>query len=254
MLITVDIGNTNIVIAAVEKGQWLFDFRVYTDCKKTSDEYFVIFNSLLKTTGIDFSKVEKVIISSVVPFLSRSIEKNMQRIFSQDPIVVTHDIETGLVRSSIPAELGSDLLCNLAYGHHVHKNENVMIIDFGTALTFSTVDKNGCVRGVAIAPGLVTAVNALFGSTAQLPQVELKVPESVLGRDSQSSIRAGLMMGYAGMVNSIIERTENELGEKLFVIATGGLSKTISPLIPRIDHIDGFHTLRGLALIAALNK
>lgn len=254
MLITVDIGNTNIVIAAVDHGEWLFDFRVYTDDKKTSDEYFVIFNSLLKATGIDFSRVERVIVSSVVPFLSRSIEKNMKRIFSQDPIVVTHDVNTGLVRSSIPHELGSDLLCNLAYAHYAHKDDNVMIIDFGTALTFSTVNKKGEVMGVAIAPGLVTAVNALFGSTAQLPQVELKIPDTVLGRDSQGSIRAGLMMGYAGMVNSMIERTEEELGEKLYVIATGGLSKTISPLIPRIDHIDGFHTLRGLALIAELNK
>ncbi len=253
MLITVDIGNTNIVIAAVDKGQWLFDFRVYTDDKKTGDEYFVIFNSLLKATGIDFSKVEKVIISSVVPFLSRSIEKNVQRIFNQDPIMVTHDVESGLVKKSIPAELGADLLCNLAYGHYSHKNENVMIIDFGTALTFSTVNRKGEVLGVAIAPGLVTAVNALFGNTAQLPQVELKIPDSVLGRDSQGSIRAGLMMGYAGLANSIIERTEREIGERLYVIATGGLSKTISPLIPRIDYIDGFHTLRGLALIADLN-
>ncbi|MGYP002516298421 len=254
MLITVDIGNTNIVIAAVDNGKWLFDFRVCTDEKKTSDEYFVIFNSLLKTTGIDFDNVEKVIISSVVPFLSRSIEKNMKRIFNQDPIIVTHDVNTGLDKDSIPAELGSDLLCNLAYGHYAHKNKSVMIIDFGTALTFSTVNMHGEVKGVAIAPGLVTAVNALFGNTAQLPQVELKIPESVLGRDSQSSIRAGIMMGYAGMVDSIIKRSEEELGEKLYVIATGGLSKTISPLIKRIDYIDGFHTLRGLALIAELNK
>lgn len=254
MLITVDIGNTNIVIAAVDKGNWLFNFRVATDEKKTGDEYFVIFNSLLKETGIDFASVEKVIISSVVPFLSRSIEKNMIRIFHQNPIMISHDINTGLVRDSIPSELGSDLLCNLAYGHYAHKSENVMIIDFGTALTFSTVNKNGEVKGVAIAPGLVTAVNALFGNTAQLPQVELKIPESALGRDSQSSIRAGIMMGYAGLCNTIIERTENELGERLYVIATGGLSKTISPLIGRIDKIDSFHTLRGLALIASLNK
>lgn len=254
MLITVDIGNTNIVIAAVDKGNWLFNFRVATDEKKTGDEYFVIFNSLLKETGIDFSTVEKVIISSVVPFLSRSIEKNMIRIFHQNPIMITHDVKTGLVRDSIPSELGSDLLCNLAYAHYAHKDENVMIIDFGTALTFSTVNRNGEVKGVAIAPGLVTAVNALFGNTAQLPQVELKIPESVLGRDSQESIRAGIMMGYSGLCNTIIERTERELGEKLFVIATGGLSNTISPLIGRIDKIDSYHTLRGLALIASLNK
>ena len=253
MLITVDIGNTNIVIAAIDHGKWLFDFRVATDTKKTGDEYFVIFKTLLRETGIDFSTVEKVIISSVVPFLSRSIEKNMMRIFNISPIMITHDVKTGLVRDSIPSELGSDLLCNLAYGHYSNPDKNVMIIDFGTALTFSTVNKSGEVMGVAIAPGLVTAVNALFGNTAQLPQVELKIPETVLGRDSQGSIRAGIMMGYAGMANEIIERTEKELESDIYVIATGGLSQTISPLIPRIDKIDYFHTLKGLALIASLN-
>ena len=116
------------------------------------------------------------------------------------------------------------------------------------------MSKKGEILGVSIAPGLVTAVNALFGNTAQLPQVELKVPESALGRDSQTSIRSGIMMGYAGMVTSMIERVENEIGDKLYVIATGGLSNTIFPLIPRIDIVDGFHTLKGLALIANLNE
>lgn len=254
MLVTVDIGNTNIVLAVVDKGNWIHNFRLATDSHKTSDEYFVIFNSLLKESNLDFSKVEKVIISSVVPFLNRSIQKNMKRLFGKEPILITHDIETGLVKSSIPAELGSDLLCNAAYAHHVHSSKNVMVVDFGTALTFTTVSKKGEIIGVSIAPGLVTAVNALFGNTAQLPQVELKVPESALGRDSQTSIRSGIMMGYAGMVTSMIERVENEIGDKLYVIATGGLSNTIFPLIPRIDIVDGFHTLKGLALIANLNE
>ena len=129
-----------------------------------------------------------------------------------------------------------------------------MVVDFGTALTLSAVDRRGNVLGCSIAPGLVTAVNALFGSTAQLPQVELKLPETAMGRDSQQSIRAGIMLGYAGLVDSLIKRTEEEIGERLYVIATGGLSKTISPLIPRIDTLDGLHTLKGLRLIAELNR
>ena len=167
--------------------------------------------------------------------------------------MVTHSVESGLVKDTIPPELGADLLCNMAYGHHHHKDSAVMVIDFGTALTFSTVSSKGEVLGVAIAPGLVTAVNALFGSTAQLPQVELKVPSSVLGRDSMESIRAGIMEGYAGLVETIINKTEKELGEKLFVMATGGLSSTISTLIDRLDELDPILTLKGLGLIAGLN-
>ena len=253
MTVAVDIGNTNIVVAAYDNGVWNKPFRVFTDTKKTGDEYYVIFSSLFDERGVDREKVDKVIISSVVPFLTRSIEKNMKRIFKTDPIMVTHSVESGLVKDTIPPELGADLLCNMAYGHHHHKESAVMVIDFGTALTFSTVSSKGEVLGVAIAPGLVTAVNALFGSTAQLPQVELKVPSSVLGRDSMESIRAGIMEGYAGLVETIINKTEKELGEKLFVMATGGLSTTISTLTGRLDELDPILTLKGLGLIAGLN-
>ena len=193
MIIAVDIGNTNIVVAALDNEKWSKPFRVFTDTKKTGDEYFVIFSSLFKENEINKSDVTKVIISSVVPFLTRSIEKIMNRLFSLNPIMVSHDVKSGLIKASIPSELGSDLLCNLSYGHSHKKDKDVMVIDFGTALTFSSVSSKGEVLGVAIAPGLVTAVNSLFGATAQLPQVELKLPQTVLGRDSVSSIRGGIM-------------------------------------------------------------
>ena len=253
MTVAVDIGNTNIVVAVLNNGEWNKPFRVFTDTKKTGDEYYVIFSSLFDERGVEKDKVDKVIIYSVVPFLTRSIEKNMRRIFKKDPIMVSHSVECGLNKATIPPELGADLLCNMAYGHYHHRDGAVMVIDFGTALTFSTVSKEGKVLGVAIAPGLVTAVNALFGSTAQLPQVELKVPSSVLGRDSMESIRAGIMEGYSGLVEKIIANTEKELGERLYVMATGGLSSTISTLIDRLDELDPILTLKGLGLIADLN-
>ena len=253
MTVAVDIGNTNIVVAVEKDGQWNKPFRVFTDTKKTGDEYSVIFSSLFASRGVEKDMVDKVIISSVVPFLTRSIEKIMTRLFDTTPIMVTHSVESGLVKSTIPQELGSDLLCNMAYAHTHHQDGPVMVIDFGTALTFSTVSRKGAVLGVAIAPGLVTAVNALFGATAQLPQVELKVPDTVLGRDSMGSIRAGIMEGYAGLVERIIRKTEEELGERVYVMATGGLSTTISTLIDRLDELDPILTLRGLSLIASLN-
>ena len=115
------------------------------------------------------------------------------------------------------------------------------------------MDRRGNVLGCSIAPGLVTAVNALFGNTAQLPQVELKVTDRAMGRDSQQSIRGGIMLGYAGLVESLIAHTEKEIGERLYVIATGGLSQTISELIPRLDAVDSLHTLKGLKLVSDLN-
>ncbi len=253
MIVAVDIGNTNIVVASYSDGVWSKPFRVFTDTKKTGDEYYVIFLSLFHEAGITKDDVDKVIISSVVPFLTRSIEKIMHRLFSVRPIMVTHSVETGLDGSSIPPELGADLLCNLAYAHSYRSDSCVMVIDFGTALTFSTVNEKGEVLGVAIAPGLVTAVNSLFGNTAQLPQVELKLPDTVLGRDSMTSIRAGIMEGYAGLVISMIEKTEKEIMKPLFVLATGGLSHTISRIIPRLDEVDSLITLKGLELISRLN-
>ncbi len=254
MLLAVDIGNTNIVIALKDTDSWITSFRIFSDVKKTGDEYYVIISSLLRESSVDIKRVDKVIISSVVPFLTRSFEKNMKRLFPQiNPITLTSSLNTGLDKASIPPELGTDLLSNLSYAHYIFPDDAVMVIDFGTALTFSSVDEKGRVLGVGIVPGLITSVNALFGATAQLPQVELKLPESILGLNTEDSIRAGIMYGYAGLVKEMIARTEKEIGRKLKVIATGGLSMTISPLISRIDIIDGFHTLNGLALIASLN-
>lgn len=253
MLVCIDIGNTNIVLAVHDGKSWIHTWRVYSDEKKTGDEYYVIFRSLFESEKLDVSRIDNVIISSVVPNLTLSIQKNVKRLFNKEALLVTHDVSTGLVRSSIPGELGSDLLCNLAYAHYLKPDDTVMTVDFGTALTFSTVSRDGQVLGVAIVPGLLTSVHALFGATAQLPQVDLRIPSSALGRSSEDSIRAGIMYGYAGLVNSIIEKTEEETGEKFFIIATGGLSKTISPLIPRIDMLDKLHTLNGLRLIASLN-
>lgn len=254
MLVACDIGNTNIVMALFDEGRFIDSWRVYTDTKKTSDEYFVIFNALFREGGVRADMVDSAIISSVVPNMTRSVEKNIQRLFHIRPLIVTHDVKTGLVRSSIPGELGTDILSNLVYAHHAEPDKAVMVVDFGTALTLSAVNRNGEVLGCSIAPGLVTAVNALFGSTAQLPQVELKLPDTPMGRDSQQSIRGGIMLGYAGLVDFLIRRTEEEIGEKLWVIATGGLSQTISPLIPRLDAVDSLHTLKGLSLIAEMNR
>ncbi len=253
MLVAVDIGNSNIVIAVHDGMKWVQSFRIYSDQKKTSDEYFVVLDSLMSHAGLYKHDINRAVISSVVPNLTRSMQKNIIRLFDVQPLMVDHKVETGLRKETIPAELGSDLLANAAQAHYMYPEHPVVVVDFGTALTLTTVDSDGSVLGASIAPGLVTAVNALFGNTAQLPQVELKVPPTAIGRNSQESIRSGIMFGYAGMVKAIIERTEQELGREVFVIATGGLSQTIAPLIDRINQISAMHTLDGLRLISDLN-
>jgi len=256
MLCAVDIGNTNIVVALHNGSSWVETWRIHTDSNKTTDEYFVVLESLL-THSIHNPLnhlVDRAIISSVVPNLSRAIQKNIIRLFGIDPIMVNNSRNTGLLQATIPTELGADLICNMAWAHHLHPTLAVAVVDFGTAMTISVVDSYGGVVGVSIAPGLLTSVNALFGKTAQLPQVELKIPHAVIGTTTDEAIRSGIMYGYAGMVKSMIAEIEKQLGVTLHVMATGGLCSTISPLIPRIDTIDSFHTLNGLKLISDLNQ
>ncbi len=254
MLFMVDVGNTNIVLAVHDGKDYLHTWRIKTDINKTSDEYFITLKMLFESSGLKTEEITKAIVSSVVPNLTLSVQKTIYKIFGLEPIVVNNSIDSGLNKESLPVELGSDLLCNLARAHYLFPDECVMTIDFGTALTFSTVDKTGSVKGVAILPGLITAVNSLFSSTAQLPQVELKLPTTAIGRNSMDSIKAGIMYGYAGVVDKLIKETEKELGANLKIIVTGGLSNTISPLLPRVDLLDKRHTLNGLLLISTLNN
>lgn len=253
MLFLVDVGNTNIVLAVHDGNSYLHTWRIKSDINKTSDEYYVTLKMLFESSGLKPDVITKAIVSSVVPNLTLSVQKTIYKIFNVEPIVVSNNTECGLVKESIPVELGSDLLCNMARSHQLFPHDSVMTIDFGTALTFSTVNEKGEVKGVAILPGLITAVNSLFSSTAQLPQVELKLPTTALGQNSMDSIKAGIMYGYAGVVDKMIKETEKELSISLKVIVTGGLSTTISPLLPRVDLLDKSHTLNGLLYISSLH-
>lgn len=254
MLLVVDIGNTNVVMAIHDGNHWVADWRIYSDQKKTSDEYFVIVERMVSHGGFSPEDIDRSIISSVVPNLTRSFQKVIRSVTGEEPMMVTHDKAVTLNRASIPNELGYDLLANAVAAHHMYPQDLCMVLDFGTALTLTTVSAHGDVLGAAIAPGLVTAVNSLFHNTAQIPQVQLKVPERAIGRDSDSSIRSGIMYGYAGLVKELIARSEQELGMHAKVLATGGLSRTIAPLIGRIDHLEPLLTLEGLKIISDSNR
>lgn len=253
MLFAVDIGNTNIVLALNDGEGWVDVWRMHTDAKKTSDEYFFEINEIFLSIRKDVS-VDRAIVSSVVPSLTMVFEKVCFRIFGIKALVVSSRVRNGLDLSTIPEEMGSDLIADLVAGHMLFPDDDVVVLDFGTAFTISCVSREGGVRGVAIAPGLITSVNALAGNTAALPYIELKTPDAVLGRNSIQAIRSGIMYGFAGLAESMISRIEKETGRTVKVVATGGLCQTIGPLISRVDHIDKNHTLNGLKIISDLNQ
>lgn len=250
MLLAIDIGNTNIVFGAYRNGEWLNHWRIQTDHLKTADEYEVIFRSLLTAGEVSRSEIEKVILSSVVPSLVHPFLEMLAGLFPGANITtVNPDIYNKLPLKILnPYQIGADLVSNAVAAFQKFGNFT-MVIDFGTALTFTTVGGDAEILGVAIAPGLRTAVGALAGKTAQLPQIHLAAPPSVLGENTVHAIQAGVVYGFTGLVDSIVERTENELGAKLNVVATGGLSSVIAPLTNHVKTIEPMLTLEGLVWV-----
>ena len=250
MLLAIDIGNTNIVFGVNNNAEWLNHWRIQTDPFKMADEYRVIFSSLLSDGEISIADINQIIISSVVPSLVYPFTEMLAKLLPRGSIIsVGPDIYHKLpVKILNPYQIGSDLVSN-AVAAFKKFGTLTTIIDFGTALTFTTIGKNAEIRGVAIAPGLQTAVSALAGKTAQLPQIHLTPPPSVLGENTIHAIQSGVIFGFSGLVDSIIERTQNELGEKLTVVATGGLSSIIAPLTKNIKIIEPMLTLNGLYMI-----
>ncbi len=250
MLLTIDIGNTNIVFGIYDSNKWLNHWRIQTDQLKTADEYEVIFRTLLTAGKICRTSVKRIIISSVVPSLVYPVQEMLQGLFEEASThVVSPDIYPNLpIKVLNPYQIGADLVANALAAFQKYGN-NTMVIDFGTALTFTTIGKNSEIIGVAIAPGLKTAVNALAGKTAQLPQIQLSPPPSVLGENTVHAIQSGIIYGYTGLVDSIIERTEYETNTKLTIVSTGGLSSVVAPLTKSLKIVEPMLTLDGLVHI-----
>jgi type III pantothenate kinase len=246
MLLAIDIGNSNVVWGIFKNQTLKQDWRLTTDPAKTSEEYGAIFQSLLRASGIGPDQVTGVILSSVVPSLTPAFEQMSEALFHHKPLVVSSDLDTGLKLSyTNPRELGSDRLVNAAAAYARYKSA-LIIIDLGTATTFGAVTQAGEYLGGVIAPGLGIAADALFSRTAKLPKVDLVRPKTVIGKDTTSSIQSGLIFGYAGLVDEIVVRMQQELGQNARVIATGGLSSVIAPESRTIQEVCPFLTLEGL--------
>ena len=243
-ILGIDIGNTNIVIAVHDGNSWGDELRVKTRSKKAVSDVSTILRGI---------RCDKAVLSSVVPNLTGSILEAVRKVVGLEPLIITRDIETGLVKESIPEELGADILCNLIAAHHLYPNEYVTVADFGTAFTTETVSPEGKVLGVTIGPGMMTSVKALFESAAQIPEIRLDIPDTVLGRDTVASIRAGVIYGFMGQLKGIVEQVEKEVGHKVIVIATGGFSRYLEGYI-YVNKADVKHTLEGARIACLLNS
>jgi type III pantothenate kinase len=203
---------------------------------------------------ISTDRVNKIVISSVVPGLTDKIQNVIRAIFHQEPILLGPKIYQQLpIEILNPYEIGSDLVAN-AMAAFVTYKQTCIVIDFGTALTFLTISGEGKILGVSIAPGLKTAIKALSQNTAKLFEVPLNMPASSLGRNTVTAIQSGILVGYEGLVKNLVEKIRKELNEDCIVVATGGLSSIITPLQTFFHKIDPKHTLDGLRFIADYSK
>ena len=250
MILTIDIGNTNIVFGVANQNDWLKNWRIQTDSAKTADEYEVIFRSLFASSNINIVEITRTVLSSVVPSLIRPFNEMLSHLTGHVPLVVGPSVYSDLpIEILSPHEIGTDIVADATAAFTRYGGPS-MVIDFGTALTFTTISKSGRILGVAIAPGLLTALKSLTGNTAQLRDVQLVAPPSVLGDNTIHAIQSGIVLGFAGLVDSMVDRTEGELSEKLTVIATGGLSSVLQNISARIQIIDENLTIDGLKYMA----
>lgn len=254
MLLCIDIGNTNMVIGLWNEGTWLGQWRVRTAHDKMPDEYAVLLKTLLRDRGYELDNVTSVAIASVVPHLKTVFQDLFNRYLGLKPLILGPGIRTGIsIRIDNPAELGADLVAD-AVAAYEKLHTTCIIVDFGTATTFSAVSEGGEFLGVSIAPGIEVAAEALASQTAQLPHIRLIPPPKVIGKNTTHSMQSGLIFGYIGLVEGLIRRIRTELGGKAVVIATGGLSKVFAPLTDEIKIIDQELTLEGLRIISERNS
>ncbi len=242
--IIINIGNTNIRFGLFNNEKCEISWVLNTKPYKTTDELYMSILMLYQTYAIEVKNIERIIIGSVVPQLTKVIEAAIQKIHQKSPTIVDRNTKSEVIPKS--KQMGTDIYANLVAAHCLYPDRKKIILDFGTALTASCIDENGETLGVIIAPGIITALNSLIRQTAQLPEIELVQPQSVLGLDTVSCMQSGMVYGYLGMVEGFISRINNELNDKCFVIATGGVSHIYAPLTDKIDISDRLHTLKGL--------
>ena len=242
--IVINIGNTNIRFGLFDDDNCDISWIINTKPYLTSDEMQAQFMMMYQNHKIEAMNIDKVIVGSVVPQLTYDITRALKKIHGINPIVVNRETPSEVQPKS--KQMGTDIYANLVAAHHLYPKNKKIIFDFGTALTASCISESGETLGVIIAPGIITALNSLIHDTAQLPEIELIKPKSVLGLDTVSCMQSGMVYGYLGMVEGFVDRINEEVKDACFVIATGGVSHVYKPLTEKIHIADRLHTLKGL--------
>ena len=248
MILVIDIGNTDIVFGLHDKDGWRTPLRRPTS-EKSTEAYQLFLANQLYEAAIDPADIHQVVLSSVVPAVTPALFHIVEGLFHQEPLIVGPAVYPHLdIQVANPEEMGADLVAN-AVAAYDRFRQCCIIVDFGTALTFTAVGQAGEILGVAIAPGLKTSMYALFHNTAQLPEVPLELPKSALGQDTTHALQAGILIGYVGLVEKLLDTITRELAMPCKVVATGGLSGILTPLRDRFDQVDRLLTLDGLRII-----
>ncbi|NQU13644.1 MAG: type III pantothenate kinase [Desulfobacteraceae bacterium] len=255
MLFCIDIGNTNIVLGVTKDDKILQHWRIRTEKETTPDELGVLVSNLFQSAGLELGVIKEAIISCVVPPLLNAVDEFCKRYFGITPTIVGPGLKTGMpIKYDNPKEVGADRIVNAVAAYDKYRTA-LVVVDFGTATTFDHISGEGAYMGGAIAPGVMISCEALFQHASKLPRVEIFArPSSVIARDTISSMNAGIIYGYAGLVDGIVTRMKKESPEQLTVVATGGLAPLICEVSGTIDHIEEFLTLQGLMLIYNKNR
>jgi len=252
-LLAIDVGNTQTVIGLFEGEEKKASWRLGSVAQRTTDELATLIEGLFRLGGHRMADVGRVVIASVVPPLGPTLEEMSRRYFGVSPLMVGPGTRTGIaIKYDNPHEVGADRIVNAIAGFHLHGGP-LIVVDFGTAITFDAISARGEYLGGAISPGFGVALEALIDRTARLPRVEPIAPPSVIGRNTVHSIQAGMFFGYKGLVKEIVERMRAELGEGTRVVATGGQSVIFASKEPPFDVVDPDLTLVGLRLVAERN-
>lgn len=249
MILAFDIGNSNIVIGAIEQNHILFEARLRTDPTKTSDEYCIDVKSILDVYGVNSAAVEGAIIASVVPQVLNSIKTAIKKLTGKNALVVGPGLKTGLnIKIENPSQTGADLVVGCVAALREHKPP-MIVIDMGTATTMIVLDEKGALIGGSISPGVKISMDALTDRTALLPGLQLDQPKRAIGRNTIDCMRSGIMLGNACMLDGMIERMEAELGQKTTVVITGGIAKFVIPMCKTPMIYDKDLLLKGLAAL-----
>jgi type III pantothenate kinase len=253
VILAINIGNSSLRFGIFKGREFDTGWIIQTRPFKSADEYIVGIHSMFKEHRIAVDLIDDIIIASVVPAISGAFREAVKNLFGRDALFIDYKMNSGLTFPiDEPSELGADLLANAAAAYNLYRKD-VIVADFGTAMSFTIVRENGYLPGIVIAPGVISALGSLFSDTSQLPQIELKVPERVIGIETIGCIQSGIVYGWAGLLDNIVNKIDEEQGSQSKVIITGGAAHIFENVASRIDVYDPHHTLKGLQILHELN-